>query len=92
MKFEYDPSKSSANQRKHGVSLEKAAFLWQATGIEIEAKTADEARSMRIGPLEGKFYSCVFTRRGETLRLISARRSREKEEKLYHEHIGRKEN
>ena len=92
MKFEYNPAKSKTNAEKHGLSLEDAAGLWQIPSVEIEARTTGEPRFMLIAKLNNKFYSCIFTKRGETIRLISARRSREDEEKTYHEHIGNKEN
>ena len=87
MKFEYDPQKSLANLQKHGVSLEEAVQLWSVVAVEIGARTSDEPRFMIIGKLGGKFHSCIFTKRGEMIRLISARRSRKEEEKIYHEHI-----
>ena len=86
MKFEYDPQKSRLNLEKHGISLAQAAQLWTVSAVEVEARTLDEPRFIMIGRLEGKLYSCIFTKRGDVIRLISARRSREKEEKIYHEH------
>ena len=88
MKFEYDHVKSMANRQKHGVSLGEAQGLWEATHVQIEAKNLDESRFMIIGRINGKFYSCIFTMRDEVIRLISARRSRPIEEKIYYEHIG----
>lgn len=76
MKFEYDNHKSTANKAKHGISLEDAKDLWAVPAVELEAKTIDEPRYMIIGKINGKFYSCIYTIRGETIRLISARRSR----------------
>ena len=88
MEFEYDPPKSEANRKKHGISLEDAAQLWEVTGVEIQARTEDELRFLRIGKIEGKFYSCIFTtRKAGAIRLISARRSRAEEENIYKENI-----
>ena len=38
---------------------------------------------MAIGQIGGKLWTAIFTMRGETVRLISVRRSREKEAKYY---------
>lgn len=87
MKFEFDNNKSLINEAKHGISLVEAKNLWCVPGLEIEARTQDEPRFMLIGKLNEKCYSCIFTKRGEVLRLISARRSRKSEEDLYYENI-----
>lgn len=92
MEFEFDPQKSRLNREKHGISLEEAARLWSVPAVEIEARTADEPRLMMIGQFEGKCYSCIFTRRGDKIRLISARRSRRKEEEIYDAYIRKEEN
>lgn len=90
MEVEYDPEKSAANLRKHGLSLEQAKQLWEVPTVVVRARTVGEDRFMIIGPLGKKLYSAIFTMRGETARLISARRSRKKEEGIYHEAIKEK--
>jgi uncharacterized protein len=87
MKFEYDSKKSALNLEKHGISFDLAKTLWFTPSIEIAAKTVDEPRFMLIGKINRKCYSCIYTMRGESIRLISARRSRKSEEKIYYEHI-----
>lgn len=51
--------------------------------VEIPARTSDEARWLLIGKIEGKHWSAVVTRRGENVRLISVRRSRDEEVTIY---------
>jgi uncharacterized protein len=87
MKFEYDQKKAKTNKSKHGISLEEARELWFVPSVELKARTVDEPRFMIIGKINGKFYSCIYTMRGEVIRLISARRSRKAEEEIYYEHI-----
>ena len=91
MKFEYDSKKSQLNRQKHGISLEEAKELWLLIGIEIQARTEDEPRLLRIGKFKEKFYSCIYTSRKDVIRLISARRSRREEEKIYEEKIKNEE-
>jgi uncharacterized DUF497 family protein len=58
MNFEHDKNKFICNRLKHGITLEEAQLLWKVPAIEIQAKTVDEPRSMRIGRMQGKSYSC----------------------------------
>jgi uncharacterized DUF497 family protein len=84
MVFEYDPNKSTENKRKHGIDFEDAQRLWADPGVvEIPARTSDEARWLLIGKIDAKHWSAVITRRGENIRLISVRRSRNDEVALY---------
>ena len=94
MEFEFDPQKSISNLKKHGLSLDQAKRLWEIPSVNLRARTTDEERFMIIGRLGHKLYSCIYTMRGETVRLISARRSHRKEAQIYHEvieksHFGR---
>jgi len=82
--FEYDQGKSAANKDKHGLDFEEARELWRDPDLlEIPARTTDEPRSIVIGKLGGKHWSAVITRRGDDIRLISVRRSRDEEVELY---------
>lgn len=91
MKFEYNFHKSQLNLKKHGISLEQAKQLWQVVSVELPARSLEEERFMIIGKLGGKCYSCIFTKRKGSFRLISARRSRKKEEVIYDECLKEKE-
>jgi hypothetical protein len=84
MLFEFDPDKSLLNRKKHGIDFDEAQFLWDDENrLEIPAKTMDEPRYLVIGLINGKFWSAVITYRGENVRIISVRRSRDEEMKLY---------
>jgi uncharacterized protein len=84
MKFEYGPGKSADNKRKHGIDFEEAQALWADSAlVEIPARTSDEPRWLLIGKIDGKHWSAVVTRREENIRLISVRRSRDDEVKIY---------
>lgn len=81
--FEYDPQKSESNRQKHGISFEEAQALWETVGVEREVPNPYEKRWIRIAILKNKMHTCVFTIRGEKIRIISVRRSRLEEEKLF---------
>ena len=84
MEFEFDETKSKTNAAKHGIDFVAAQALWlDERVIEIPARTEDEPRSLVIGLIEGRHYSAVITHRGNRIRIISVRRSREKEVALY---------
>jgi uncharacterized DUF497 family protein len=85
MRFNWDARKSIANKTKHGIDFKTAKALWlDENRIEIEAPHPVEERRIMIGRLQEKLWTAVFTIRGKsTVRLISVRRSRDKEVALY---------
>jgi uncharacterized DUF497 family protein len=86
MSFEFDPSKSASNKKKHGIDFEAAKALWNDPHLlEIEARSSDEPRFLLIGMIDGKHWSAVVTYRNEKIRIISVRRSRKEEVELYEE-------
>jgi len=82
--FEYDVKKSEINNKKHGIDFEEAKKLWDDPNlIEIPAKTIDEPRYLIIGKIGEKYWSAIITYRGEKIRIISVRRARKEEVKIY---------
>jgi uncharacterized protein len=84
MIFEFDPGKSALNKRKHGIDFHEAQALWDDPDfIEIPAKIIDEPRFLVVGTIAGNHWSAVVTYRGDSIRLISVRRSRKEEIGIY---------
>jgi uncharacterized DUF497 family protein len=84
MEFEFDPAKSMSNLVKHGISFNDAKQLWRDPNLLlIRASQVTEPRWIAVACLESKHWSAVFTYTGERIRIISARRSRNKEITLY---------
>ncbi len=84
MEFEFDLNKSKANKKKHGIDFMEAQALWEDPDlIEIPARTSDEPRFLVIGKISGKHWSGIIAYRGETVRIISVRRSRQEEVDIY---------
>ena len=82
--FEFDQGKSQSNLKKHGIDFVEAQLLWLDPDLlEIPAKTVDESRYLMIGKIGDKHWSAVVTYRSENIRIISVRRSRVEEVKLY---------
>ncbi len=86
MNFEWDENKSLSNVHKHGIDFNRATELWTDTKrIEIEISYPIENRSILIAKIDDKHWTAIFTRRSKRIRIISVRRSRKKEVRLYEE-------
>ena len=82
--FEFDPEKSDSNRAKHGIDFVEAQALWNDPNLlEIPARTVNESRFLLIGLIEDKHWSAVVTYRGDNIRIISVRRSRDEEVAFY---------
>jgi len=82
--FEYDDKKSISNLKKHGVDFVAAQKLWLDPDlIEVQAISEDEPRFLVVARIADKHWSAVITYRGNIIRIISVRRSRKSEVKLY---------
>jgi len=84
MKFEWDDDKNSSNKTKHGIDFETAKELWlDENRLEIRVPYPIEDRWIVIGKLQRKIWTAICTIRSESVRIISVRRARKKEEELY---------
>lgn len=86
MEFEWDEAKASANLEKHGVSFEKAvAVFLDEVRIVIEdiRYQYDEPRFSAYGLIQDRLHVVVFAVRGNTFRLISARKANKREFKKH---------
>jgi uncharacterized DUF497 family protein len=85
-KFEYDPAKSASNKEKHGIDFEEAKLLWNDNNrFSIPSKYRNEARELTVAQRYGKTYVAVTTMRSGRTRIISVRRAREFEVRMYEE-------
>jgi len=84
MEFEFDELKSRANKVKHGIDFVEAQTLWLDEAlVEIPARSEMEQRVVVVGLIGDKHWSAFITYRGEAIRLISVRRSRDEEVAIY---------
>jgi uncharacterized DUF497 family protein len=82
--FEFNEKKSHSNNEKHGIDFVESQALWSDANIlEVKTKFEIEPRFIVIGKINKKHWSAVITYRGENIRIISVRRSRQSEVKLY---------
>ena len=92
MEFEYNIDKSALNKKKHSITFEETKAIWVGDNVIIPAITKGEQRYMIIGKIGPNLYSCIFTTRRGKIRIISCRRSREKERRIYHEKLKEEDN
>jgi hypothetical protein len=85
MIFEYDEKKSASNKVKHGVDFEEAKEIFYRGAVVLNSRYPTEPRKLAIGPIGEKIYTAIFTERGSQIRIISCRRSRKDEVKIYEE-------
>jgi uncharacterized protein len=84
MEFEYDIRKSKGNKQKHGIDFEEAQELWKDPDyVEIPVRLGDEPRHLVIGKISDKYWTGVIIYRNEKIKIISVRRSRKDEVKVY---------
>ena len=84
IQFEWDDKKSSSNKIKHGIAFDTAKDLWNDSNrVEIETSYSIEERTILIGKVKNKLWTAIFTQREDTIRIISVRRARKQETKLY---------
>ena len=85
MGFEWDPEKEDANLAKHGVSFVAAVKIFEQPHVEWrdDRKDYGEPRLISVGIANGQFLTIVSTWRENMRRIISARRSNEKEKRKY---------
>ena len=77
----------AVNMEKHGVDFEEAKTIRMEDNVILPAATKGESRYMIIGKIKAGIYSCIFTMREQKTRIISCRKSRGKERKVYYEKI-----
>jgi uncharacterized protein len=87
--FEFDADKDQANLSKHGIRFVQAEPLWSDPDLWVEpAAFPDEVRYIAIGVIDGLHWTAIYTQRLNRIRLISLRRSHQKERKIYEEKKG----
>jgi len=88
MSYEWDDAKATSNYANHGVTFEYASrVFWQdARRVTVEDNRRDygEKRLTAFGEIEGRVYVVSFTRRGDIIRIISARKGNKREQKKYY--------
>jgi hypothetical protein len=92
MDFEWDENKNQSNLTKHGISFGEARAVFDDPNLltfEDDRFAYGEKRLISIGEMllvtqeKMVVVVVVHTQRGQSMRLISARKANERERKLY---------
>jgi uncharacterized protein len=85
MEMEWDPAKRKANIAKHGIDFRDCTSVFTDPHAQIrEDRTQSEDRSIVIGADDlGRVLVVAYTWRGDTIRIISARRASPGERRAY---------
>ena len=86
MRFEWDPAKARANERKQTASFEEAASVFRDLCIHRPdtRQNYGEARFVALGrDSNGVVLNVVYTLRGENIRIISAWKASRHEREAY---------
>lgn len=90
MRVDWDDDKNEINKKKHGISFETAAYVFldenRLEDFDLTHST-DEPRFVTIGHVHGIIF-VVYTQRGDTSRLISARTATPAERRAYYGQFG----
>lgn len=90
--FVWDEEKNRRNIAKHGIAFEDVVAVFSsqdALVVEDRRRDYGETRLILLCPYKGIHLHVTFTRRGEDIRLISARRANKRE---IHNYEQRKQN
>jgi uncharacterized DUF497 family protein len=89
VEFEWDPQKAESNLRKHGVSFEEAATVFDdplAAYYVDPDHSITERRYLTIGAsARGRLIHIAFADRAGRIRIIQARKLTNQERQLYEE-------
>ena len=86
MSFEFDPEKSARTRAdtNRGIDFVEAQVIWlDPDRIEVPLPLSVAPRLAVIGRIGSKLWTAIVTHRGDRIRLISVRRARPNEKKIY---------
>jgi uncharacterized DUF497 family protein len=89
--FDWDEEKNRGNKAKHGVSFERArAVFADRAAVDLLDAREDygEERWVTVGMAQGELLAVVNTQRGDSHRLISARKATREETDAYFENAS----
>ena len=93
MKFEWDVNKNNLNIKRHFIDFNDAYLIFQQPMVvRVDTrKDYGEIRMVGLGALYGAVVVIVFTKRRDTIRVISMRRANKNEREIYKEKIQQNE-
>lgn len=92
MEFEWDEQKRETNIRKHDVDFLLATMIFDDDYVEWtdDRKEYGELRRIAVGNASGLILTIVYTLRQNVVRILSARKARQDEQRYYREILSRR--
>ena len=88
--YEWDEAKRKATIEKHQIDFTDMVELFSSPHLILDARSEVEQRHILVGKLGGSYFSVVYTTRGASRRIITARKARRDEREQYQAvHSGR---
>ena len=87
--FEWDENERQSNITKHGIDFEDVLPIFYLPHLDFALKFEKEPRRQATGMIGGLCFAVIYTTRGASIRIISARRARKNEQRAYREIHGR---
>ncbi len=81
--FEWDETKRLANIAKHDIDFEDVVDLFFEPHMDEALTYPHEPRRKALGPVGDRLVAVIYTWRGTSIRIISARRARTNERRAY---------
>jgi hypothetical protein len=90
MEFEWSEAKRQWVLQERGIDfIRVASDIFDGRPIlTVPSPRGDEERFLSVGFIEGRMFAVVWMWRGDVIRLITARRARDEEEKRYRALFG----
>ena len=90
MDFCWDEAKREWVLAERGIDFLRISFVFfdGRPLLTVSARRGDEERFLSIGVIEGKFFAVVWLWREGAIRIVTARRARDGEEKQYRALFG----
>ncbi len=83
MDFEWDPEKRQRNIDKHHIDFLDAQEVFEKPHIVVPSDRQGEKRSTATGRVREIIITVAYTERGQSIRIISARKARDHERERY---------
>ena len=89
MDFEWSDAKRFAVLQARGLDFIDAEILFDGRPLyTVASPRSAEERWLSVGELNGRLIAVVWTRRSETIRIVTMRRAREREKERYRALFG----
>lgn len=87
LQFEWDSRKAESNKKKHGTTFEEASMIFGdplSITIPDPLHSTHEDRYVTVGTsIDNKLLVAMHTNRGNTIRIVSARKATRNERRQY---------